>query len=161
MFLMMTLLMLLHSRWLSWSIFYTVFVINFVLDVWLLTILYKQTIWKQLPWFALYVASELLSTVIGLTASFFSGKLYVTVFWYMEGVRLALIVAAVRESLLRIFKGFESLLRWSVAVVILAVILYSGWKAVHAPPVQSNWLVSFILGAEFTFRWGIVAVMLL
>lgn len=137
------------------------FVVNILVDAWLLYILRRQRVWKHLPWFALYICWEFLGACVGLTTWLLSKQLYVTVFWWMEGVRIALVVAAVRESLLRIFKGFESLLRRSVAVVIVAVLVYSGWKAVHAPPVQSNWLVSFILGAEFTFRWGIVAVMLL
>jgi len=152
---------LLQSRWLAWAIFYAVFAINLVLDSWLLIILHKRGVRKQLPWFVVYVGWELVATVVGLTTFLISRSLYVTVYWWVEGIRIALTVAAVRESLLRIFRGFESLLRWSVAIVILAVILYSGWKAVHAPPVQSNRLISFIIGAEFTFRWGIAGVALL
>lgn len=154
-------LMISQSRWLSWTVFYAAFAINLSLDAWLLTILYKQSSRRQLPWFVGYVAWELLSTLVGITTWFVSQQLYVTVFWWMEGVRMALMVAAVRESLLRLFEGFRPLLRWSVLVVILAVIGYSAWKAISAPPIQSNRLVSFIVGAEFTFRWGIAAVAML
>lgn len=137
------------------------FIANLVIDTWLLTILLRQGARKQLPWFVLYIAWEFLEACVGLATWSVSRRLYVTVFWWMEGARVALMVGAVRESLLRIFEGFKSLLRWSALAVIAAVILYSAWKAVHAPPVQSNWLVSFILGAEFTFRWGIAAVAIL
>jgi hypothetical protein len=123
--------------------------------------LYQQAVRKQLPWFVLYIAWELLATTVGLVTWTFSSRLYVTVYWWMEAVRITLIVGAVRESLLRIFEGFKSLLRWSVLAVIAFVILYSAWKAIHAPPIQSNRLVSFILGSEFTFRWGIAAISIL
>jgi hypothetical protein len=137
------------------------FIANLTIDLWLLTILCRQDAKKQLPWFVSYIAWELLATIIGLAIWPFSRQWYVTVFWWMEGVRIALVVAAVRESLLRLFEGFKSLLRWSVLAVIVLVVIYSAWKAIHAPPVQSNRLLSFIIGAEFTFRWGIAAVAIL
>ena len=155
---MVLVLAMLESHWVSWAVFYGVFVVNLLLDACLLWILYKRSMRKRLPWFVVYIGWELLATVVGLTIFLISRVLYVTVFWWVEAVRVGLTVAAVRESLLRIFKGFESLLRWSVLVVIVAVVLYSWWKAVHAPPIQSNRLASFILGAEFTFRWGIAGV---
>ena len=134
------------------------FVVNILVDSWLLYILRRQSVWKQLPWFVLYICWEFLGACVGLTTWLISKQLYVTVFWWMEAARIALLVGAVRESLLRIFKGFESLLRWSVLLVILGVVAYSWWKAVHAPPIQSNRLASFILGAEFTLRWGVAGV---
>lgn len=158
---MLIALAMIQPRWLSWTVLYSVFAINLLLDALLLRVLWRERVTRQLPWFVVYISWEFLSSAIGLTLWIFGPRLYVTVYWWMEGLRIALLVGAVRESLMRIFKGFESLLRWSVALLIVAVIVYSGWKAVHAPPVQSNWLVSFILGAEFTFRWGIVGVMLL
>lgn len=150
-----------HSPWLSWAVDYAVFALNLFLDAWLLSVLYKQASRRQLPWFVTYISWELLSTVIGITAWLVSRQLYVTVFWWMEGVRIALMVVAVRESLLRLFEGFKPLLRWSVLGVSIAVLLYSAWKAIHAPPIQSNRPIAFILGAEFTFRWGIAAVAML
>lgn len=157
----MILLAMAASRWLPWVILYTVFAINLVLDGLLLKALVKRDVRKQLPWFVVYIGWEFLSTAVGLALWVFNRKLYTTVYWWMEGPRIALLVGAVRESLLRIFKGFESLLRWSVAALIVAVVIYSAWKTFHAPPVQSNRLVSLILGAEFTFRWGIAGVALL
>lgn len=147
-----------QSRWLSWGALYSVFAINLLLDALLLRVLWKQKATRQLPWFVIYISWEFLSSATGLALWIFSPRLYVTVYWWMEGFRIALLVGAVRESLLRIFKGFETLLRWAVLVVILAVVAYSWWKAVHAPPIQSNRLASFILGAEFTFRWGVAGV---
>lgn len=144
--------------WLSWAIFYGEFIVNLVLDALLLRILYRQGVRKQLPWFVSYISWQLVSTAVGFGVWVIDRSFYVTVFWWMEAARVALLVGAVRESLLRIFKGFESLLRWAVLIVIVAVLVYSWWKTVHAPPIQSSRLASFILGAEFTFRWGIAGV---
>lgn len=73
---------------------------------------------------------------------------------------MALMVGAVRESFLRIFVGFNSLrwFPWLVRSVIGAVVFYSAWKALYAPPVQSSRITAFLIGAEFTFRWGIAAI---
>jgi hypothetical protein len=149
------------GRWLSWAVFYATFVINIVLDAWLLTVLHKRAVRKQLPWFVLYVACELVSTSVGLMTWLISRDLYTVVYWWKEVPRMALMVMAVRESLLRIFQDFRFLLRWFVFAAILAVILYSAFKAVYAPPVQTNQLLSFIIGVEFTLRWGIAAVTIL
>lgn len=137
------------------------FIANLAVDVWLLAILTRRGVSKQLPWFVFYIRWEFLAVCVGLATWLVSHHLYITVFWWMEGVRVALVVGAVRESLLRIFAGFESLLRWSVFAAIGAVVAYSAWKAVHAPPVQSSRLVSFLIGAEFTFRWGVAGVAIL
>jgi len=129
-------------------------------NVWLLIIVRREGVRKQLPWFALYVAWELTLTCIQLAAWIISHRLYVAVYWWMEAIEVVLIVAAVRESFLLIFEGFTSKpeFRWSVWGVIAAVILYSGWKAIYAPPVQGNRLALFIIGAEFAFRWGIAGI---
>ena len=147
-----------QNRWLAWIALYGTFAVNLALDAWLLTILHKRNARKHVPWFVLYIAWELLSTAVGLTTWIANRQLYAAVYWWKEAARMILLVAAVRESLLRLFEGFKALLRWSVSLVILLVIAYSAWKAVHAPAVQSTRLGSFILAAEFTFRWGIVAV---
>lgn len=147
-----------QGRWLAWTIFYAVFVANLILDAWLLRVLHRQAARKYLPWFFLYIAWEFISTATGLIMWLISRDLYTVVYWWKEALRMTLLVGAVRESLLRIFKGFEVLLRWSVLVVILAVVAYSWWKAAYAPPIQSNRVASFILGAEFTFRWGVAGV---
>jgi hypothetical protein len=78
----------------------------------------------------------------------------------MEAVEIVLIVAAVRESFLHIFQGFTRIasFRWLVWIVIGAVVIYSAWKAVYAPPVQATRLGAFVSGAEFLFRWGIFGI---
>src|SRR5215470_14699030 len=78
-------------------------------------------------------------------------QLYARAYWWMEAVGIALIVAAVRESFLRIFQGFTRIagFRWSVWTVIGAVVAYPAWKVTYAPPLQTSRLFAFVFGAEF------------
>lgn len=132
-------------------------------NIWLLIIIHRQHVRSQLPWFALYVAWGVLEASVQLGAWATSPQLYVKVYWWTEAVEVVLIVGAVRESFLRIFRGFTrmSWFRWAVLGVIAAVVAYSAWKAVYVPPVQGAWPESFVFGAEFMFRWGIAAIGLL
>jgi hypothetical protein len=129
-------------------------------DAWLLIIVYRQRVMKQLPWFVLYVAWGVLLASVQLVTWLISPRLYIAVYWWMELIAVVLIVAAVRESFLRIFQGFTSrpgfrLLVWSV---ILAVVIYSAWKAIYLPPVHGGRFEAFVVGSEFAFRWGIFGI---
>jgi hypothetical protein len=136
---------------------------SLALDIWLLTILHRQGVRKQLLWFVIYVACGILSQTTQMVARAISLRLYITVYWWLEAVAVVLIVAAFRESFLRIFQGITRkpgfrLALWSV---IGAVVVYSAWKAVHAPPLQTSRLDTFVFGAEFLYRWGIAGIALL
>jgi hypothetical protein len=139
------------------------FLARLAVDSWLLAILWRRNIWKTLPWFASYIASELVTTCVGLALWSINKRFYVTVFWWMEAVLIGLLVGAVRESFVRTFVGLRSLrwFPWVVRSVIGGVIGYSVLKAIYAPPVQGNRIIAFIIAGEFTSRWGIVAVGLL
>lgn len=133
------------------------------LNSWLLLVVSRRGIWRQLPWFTCYIASELVGACVGLVLWSVDRHLYVTVYWWMAAAQISLLVGTVRESFLRTFVGFNSLrwFPWLVWSVIGSVLVYSTWKAIYAPPVQNNRIVSLIIDGEFTFRWGIVAVGLL
>lgn len=134
-----------------------------LINVWLLTIVHRQRVRKQLPWFASYIVWQFVVACIQLSAWIISPRLYVAVYWWTEGVEILLTVGAVRESFLRIFGGFTAkpVFRWSVWGVIASVVVYSAWKAIYAPPIRSSRLVAFIVDAEFAFRWGIAGIWLL
>lgn len=136
------------------------FLADLMANFWLLQILWRRKAWRQLPWFGVYMAAELAATCVGLALWFIDKRVYVTVFWWMEAARIALVVGAMRESFIRTFVGFSSLrwFPWVVRAVIGCVFVYSVWKAIYAPPIQSNRLISFIIAGEFTFRWGLAAV---
>src|SRR5437588_10730266 len=128
--------------------------------IWLLIIVHRQNIRKHLPWFVSYVAWQVVQALIQLLAVLISRRLYITVYWWMETVAILLTVGAVRESFLRIFRGFTKMpwFRWTVSGVIAVVVAYASWKAIYHPPVQGNWLTSFVIGSEFLFRWGIAGI---
>lgn len=137
-------------------------IVGLAVDIWLLILVYRQDVRKQLPWFVLYVTWGVLNASVQLATWIISPKLYIAVYWWMELIAVILIVGAVRESFLRIFRGFtsEAWFRWSVWSMILAVVIYSAWKAVYLP-VHSSRLESFVVGAEFAFRWGIFGIAVL
>lgn len=140
-----------------------VLAVNLLLNVWLLIIVYRQEVRNQVPWFALYVLWANFAACVTLILWLIGQQLYGAWYWWMEGVEVALTVAAVRESFLKLFQGFtkKTGFRWSVWSVIGIVVIYSAWKAVHAPPLQSAWLGAFVAGVEFLFRWAIVGIALL
>lgn len=131
-----------------------------LVNAWLLIIVHRQSVRKQLPWFVLYVVWGVLLVAVQLATWIINPHLYFAVYWWTEAIEVVLIVAAVRESFLRIFQGFTSKtgFRWSVWGVIIAVVIYSAWKAIYLPPIHSNRLQSFVYGAEFAFRWGIFGI---
>lgn len=131
------------------------FVVGFIAYAWLLIIVYRQRVWKRLPWFACYVLWECLSTLVLFLLWMFSFRLYFKVYWWSDAIDVLFTVGAVRESFLRIFRGFTDKkgFRWSVWSVIGAVVVYSAWKAVYAPPLQVGRFFTFVAGAEFLFRW--------
>jgi hypothetical protein len=137
-----------------------VLVINLLLNFWLLTIVHRQHVRRQLPWFALYVAWQVLLGIAALVGWLIGHELYRALYWWTEGIGIVLIVATVRESFLNLFQGFTSKqgFRWSVWTVIACVVLYSAWKALYAPPLHNNRLDAFIFGAEFLFRWAIFGI---
>jgi hypothetical protein len=136
---------------------------SLLVDLWLLAIVYRQRVGSQLPWFVTYVAWGVLLQITQIVARAVSLRLYIAVYWWMEAVAVILIVGAVSESFLRIFRGFTTMawFRWSLWSVIGAVVAYSAWKAIHAPALQSNRLTVLVFDAEFLFRWGIAGIALL
>jgi len=141
-----------------------VLIAGLLVNAWLLAIIYRQNVRKQLPWFAFYVSWEFLLVCVELVSWLVNPRLYVAVYWWMAGIAVILTVGAVRESFLRIFEGFTKKpgFRWLVWGVIAAVVLYSAWKAIYVPPPPiGGHIAAFVIGAEFMFRWGIFGIALL
>lgn len=136
---------------------------NLLVNLWLLELLQRERVWKQLPWFVAYIGWEVASGCLNLAVWLFGHRFYGVLYWSLEAIEVVLIVAAVRESFLRLFQGFthQSGFRWSVWSVIGGVVIYSAWKAAYAPPVRGTGLAAFVVGAEFLFRWAIFGIALL
>lgn len=134
-----------------------------LVNFWLLIILHRQGVQKELPWFVLYILWAVLSESVVVAVWFFGRQLFPTLYWSLETIEIALIVAAVRESFLRLFRGFTRKpgFRWSVWGVIGGVVVYSIWNAFATPSVQQNKFGIFEVDAEFLFRWAILGIALL
>lgn len=138
----------------------TTFVAGFVAYAWLLIIVQRQELRRQLPWFAFYVLWECCATLVQLVLWVLSRKSYFNAYWWMEAVEVGLILAAVRESFLRLFQGLSKRagFRWLVWSLIASVVIYSTWMAIATPSVQRNKFGIFEVDAELLFRWGIFGI---
>jgi hypothetical protein len=145
------------SRLLAWAAFGADGLINFTLSLWLLRVLYRYGARRELPWFFLYVVSEFISNVVNYGVWITNRGLYLPISWSLEILRVALVMAAVQESLLRIFRNLRVLLRWTAPIVIAVVALYSIWRTSHTPFPQDR-VAAFVLAAEFSFPFGIAIV---
>jgi hypothetical protein len=145
------------SRLLSWTAFWGDGLINFILSLWLLRVLFRHGGRKDLPWFFLYVISEFLANVVNYGVWITNRRLYLPISWSLEILRMALMMAAVQESLLQIFKNLRILLRWTAPVVIAVVALYSIWRTGHTPFLGGRF-DAFELATEFAFPFGVAIV---
>ncbi len=136
------------------------FVVGFIAYAWLALVVQRHGARKHLPSFTFYVVWECLITLIQLALWLADSKVYYRAYWWIEAFDVAFIVAAVRESFLRLFHPLTKRadFRGLVWGLIGAVVIYSAWKAVYAPPLQSGRLNAFVFGAEFLFRWGIFGI---
>lgn len=137
------------------------FVAGLIAYAWLLVIIvHRQETRRQLPWFALYVLWECCATLVQLVLWVLSRKWYFNAYWWMEAVEIGLMVAAVRESFLRLFQGLSKRagFRWLVWGVIAGVVIYSSWVAIATPSVQQNKFGIFEVDAELLFRWGVFGI---
>jgi len=141
----------------------TLLIGGFFAVLWLLVVIHRQGVRRHLPWFALYVVWAVILQSTQVVVWILSPRWYVAVYWWMEAVAVVLIVGAVRESFLRIFRGFTEMpwFRWTVSGVIGSIVVYSAWRVTYHPPAQSDRLAAFVLGSEFLFRWGIFGIALL
>lgn len=127
---------------------------------WLLIIVVRHAVRKQLPWFAFFVIWEFIAQSGGLVTLLVNRPLYYKLFWWTELVDITLTVAAVRESFMRIFQGFTRKpgFRWSVWTLIAGVVIYSALRAIYGPPFQVSGMYTFVYHVEFLFRWGFLAI---
>ena len=129
------------------------------LEVVILVILVKRRLQARFLWFLVYIAYELLESVVRFSVSG-NKHLYSNVFWWTEIGDVGFMVLAFGESFLNTFREYTRL-RWFVAIVwscIGAALLYALFKALFFPPVQANRLGAIIIGLEVAINFALIIV---
>jgi len=151
------------SHWPPWLTPYFFMIPGLAVSLWLLLIMQRAGSGKHLPWFARYVLWVCLEGLMQVVLWPINFRWYLTAYWWMEMVDIVLAALAIRESFLRTFSEFTQMrwFRWILYGVFVLIVAYSGWKAVYRPPVVGNWLTALVVGTEFLYGWGILAIALL
>jgi hypothetical protein len=146
------------SRLLPWAAFGGNILLNLLLDIWLLKVLRRQGVGKRLPWFALYISWDLVTTVVFFGMWLAAPRFYLPLAWWLQFPSAALLVAAMQESLLNMFEKLRQALHWFLPGVIAFVTLYTTLRALLTTSFPGNRFISFELTGEFTFRCGLAVV---
>jgi hypothetical protein len=155
---MTTVLSITWSRLLPSVAFYGDFIAILVLSIWVLRVIAKHGVGRQLPWFALYIRWEVVSTVAALGTWLIAPRFYVSLYWWLEIPSVLLMIGAMQEALLDMYKGLRAVLHWFMPGVLAFVILYCSLRAIFSTSFPGNRIISFALSTEFTLRWSLVMV---
>src|SRR5579864_3641880 len=125
----------------------------------ILYLLIKRRLWRRFFWFFAYIVYALIA---GLWRLFVSGNsgLYAKVYWFTEIGDVILLVAAVAESFVNVFREFTRLrwFVWTVWVFVGLAVLYSLFKAWVFPPVHATHLGSAIIAVEVTVDYSVTVI---
>ena len=135
------------------------------LQLWLLIILFRRSVYKRFPWFSVYTA---VSVVTGV-AEFIVREnrvVYFYLYWTAEAIYAILGFLAIAESFRRVFRNFY-VLKWfrfllpgaGVVMLILAVV-----EGYFNPPIEAPaWLATIFVGevAVRCLQVGIFALFVL
>lgn len=136
--------------------------ISFLLEVWLVILLFKRRIRTLFPVFFVFVLYATLVTAARLLTSFHYHT-YFFVFWWTEALLLLLSLAALHEVFHWMFEGFYrlwwfQLFYYGTVALVLGIAIRNAFVS---PPVQAHPVISLILdvniGANFVLA-GIVAL---
>lgn len=122
-------------------------------------LLYKRHLRRRLFWFFAYIVYALIEDGLRLSVSG-NPTLYGRVYWLTEIGDLILLIAAVAESFVNVFREFTRLrlFVWMVWGCVGLALLYSLFKAWVFPPVQTGHLGSIVIAVEVTVDYSVSAV---
>ena len=125
----------------------------------ILYLLIKRRLQRRFFWFLIYIVYALIEGMLRLVVSGNSG-LYAKVYWFTEIGDVILLVAAIVESFVNVFREFTRL-RWFMGTVWVFVgfaVLYSLFKAWVFPPIHASRLGSAIIAAEVTVDYSVTVI---
>jgi hypothetical protein len=136
-----------------------VFVGSISLRLVILYLLVKRRLQRRFFWFLAYIVYALIEGLLRLIVSGNSG-LYAKVYWFTEIGDVILLIAAVAESFVNVFREFTRLrwFMWTVWVFVGLAVLYSLFKAWIFPPVHASRLGSVIIAVEVTVDYSVTVI---
>jgi hypothetical protein len=120
--------------------------ISFVLETWLVVLLFKRKVRRHFPMFfsfVLYATATAVARLVTVTHY----RTYFYTFWWTEALLLVLSLAALHEVFYWMFEGFYQLWWFRVPYygTIIAVVAVAIRNAIVSPPVQALPVISVIL----------------
>lgn len=122
-------------------------------------LLCKRRLRRRLFWFLAYIIYALIEDGVRLAVSG-NPALYGRVYWLTEIGDLTLLIAAVAESFVNVFREFTRLrlFMWMVWGCVGLALLYSLFKAWVFPPVRTGHLGSIVIAVEVTVDYSVTVV---
>lgn len=133
--------------------------VSMALRLIVLYLLIKRRVRRRFFWFLASIVYALIEDCLRLAVSG-NPTLYGRVYWLTEIGDLILVVAAVAESFMNVFREFTRLrlFVWTVWVCVGLAVLYSLFKAWVFPPVHVTHLGSVVIAVEVTVDYSVSAV---
>ena len=133
--------------------------VSICLRVLIVYLLCKRRLRRRFLWFLAYIIYALVEDGLRLAVSG-NPALYGRVYWLTEIGDLSLLIAAVAESFINVFREFTRLrlFVWTVWVCVGLAVLYSLFKAWVFPPVHTGHLGSVVIAVEVTVDYSVSAI---
>jgi hypothetical protein len=129
------------------------------LQLLILFLLIKRRLLRRFLWFFIYIAYELISAALRLSAAG-NLDLYRNVYWVTSLGGVIFAVMAVRESFVNVFRRYTRF-RWFTRVVwscVTLTLIYSALKAWAFPPVHANRVMTIIIDLEVAVDYSLAMV---
>jgi len=136
--------------------------VSIALQGWILGLLWRRNLWRRFPLYFAYVAYDLVRTIVG-SATLSKPGLYFYVYWFSAPGETILMILAVHESFLRVFRSFYLLWWFRILLpgAIAGALAYSAWRGYVSPPVQASPAGTAIISAALTAQYVVLAISIL
>lgn len=133
-----------------------------ILQVWILVLMGRRSLYGRFPLFAAYIAYVAVQTVVR-SAFLANQHLYFYVYWFTAPIEMILTVLAAHESFMKVFRSFYLLWWFRIFFpgAIVVAVAYSAWKGYASPPVHVSASGAAIISAALTAQYVILATSIL
>ena len=133
-----------------------------ILQVWILVLMGRRSLYGRFPLFAAYIAYVAVQTVVR-SAFLANQHLYFYVYWFTAPIEMILTVLAAHESFQKVFRSFYLLWWFRIFFpgAIVVALAYSAWRGYVSPPVHASAAGAAIISAALTAQYVILAISIL